>query len=313
MKNKIIDFLKGIAIGMSNLIPGYSGGTTAVLLNVYDRFVMMFSDIFTKPKETLKDCWALLVGMVIGVIVGIIGVVKLIALFPVQTAFFIVGLVVAGYPAMLITIHKSGNFHIRDIIAFVISLAFIVILPFLNQGIDKNEFAWFVPFMMAFLGALCAAAMVIPGVSGALILMAFGYFVFVLNKISDLFNCIIHFNFDGFLIPFIVVLSFGIGVIIGLVFISKFIKLSLKNWPKTVYMAIFGILVASPFAIFWAIYHEDDYLEKIANTHTLGYIMGVVMFFVGAFLVAGLPLLLKKKNQDNIETTIQDEEITPDR
>ena len=304
MKNKLIDFLKGIAIGVSNLIPGYSGGTTAVIVNVYDRFVAMFSDIFTHPLKTLKDCWALLIGMIVGVLAGILGITKLIALFPVQTAFFITGLVIASYPGVLIRIHKAGKFHIRDLIAFVICLAFIVVLPFLSQNIDKNEFTIFVPFMMVFLGALCAAAMVIPGVSGALILMAFGYFVFVMNHLSNIITSLTTFTFDGFGISMIVAASFGVGVAIGLVLISKFIKFSLNKWPKTVYMAIFGILVASPFAIFWAIYHEEDYLDAIASTGPLGYVIASIMFIVGAFLVIGLPYIVnkrKEKNNDNLE------------
>ena len=148
---------------------------------------------------------------------------------------------------------------------------------------------------MVVLGALCAAAMVIPGVSGALILLAFGYFVFVMNHLSNIITSITTFSFDGFGISMIVAASFGFGVILGLVFISKFIKYSLMKWPKTVFMAIFGILLASPFAIFYSFYTEEDYLEKIQNTHALGYIIAVLLFFVGAFLVIGLPFILKKK------------------
>lgn len=297
MKNRIIDFLKGFAIGISNLIPGYSGGTTAVIVNVYDRFVAMFSDIFSHPLKTLKDCWALLLGMVIGVVVGILGIVKLIAFFPVQTAFFIVGLVIASYPGMLISIHKAGSFHIRDVVAFLVCLAMIVILPFLNRNIDNENFNIFVPFIMAFLGALCAAAMVIPGVSGALILLAFGYFVFLMNHLSNIITSITTFSFNGIGISLIVAISFTVGAVLGLVFISKFIKYSLMKWPKTVYMAIFGILVASPFAIFYAIYTEEDYLERIQNTNVFGYIIAIILFFVGTFLVIGVPFILKKNKE----------------
>ena len=104
----------------------------------------------------------------------------------------------------------------------------------------------------------------------------------------------------------IVAASFGVGAVLGLVFISKFIKFSLRKWPSTVYMAIFGILVASPFAIFWAIYHEDDYLEKISNANAVSYITGALMFLVGVFLVLVLPYILNKKNKH--EDNIQEEE-----
>ena len=82
MKNKIIDFFKGFGVGISNLIPGFSGGTAAVILGVYDRFVTMFGDLFSNFKQTFKQCWAFLIGMVVGVIVGILAISELIGLFP---------------------------------------------------------------------------------------------------------------------------------------------------------------------------------------------------------------------------------------
>ena len=307
MKNKIIDFFKGFGIGISNLIPGFSGGTAAVILCVYDRFVGMFDGIVTKPKETLKDCWALLVGLIIGVVVGIVGIVKLIAIFPVQTAFFISGLVIASYPSVIKSIRNGVKMRPVDIISFILAAIIIAVLPFLNQNIDNETFNIFIPFLLLFLGALCAAAMVVPGLSGALILMVFGYFIFVMNHINHLISCVTTFNFEGFGLSLLIVGSFFIGVVIGLVLISKFLKAALVKWPKTVYMAIFGILIASPFAIFWLIYHTDDYLPKISTSGVLSYIIASLMFFVGIFLVYFLPIIVTKKHTKDLEQENIDE------
>ena len=304
MKNKIIDFFKGFGVGISNLIPGFSGGTAAVILGVYDRFVTMFGDLFSNFKQTFKQCWAFLIGMVIGVIVGILAISELIGLFPVQTAFFITGLVIASYPGVIKLIKESGKINIISIICFIIFASIIVILPFLNKNVDNETFYWYVPLILFALGALCAAAMVVPGLSGALILMIFGYFFFVMAHIKSLIIELVKFTFNGYWISLLCIGAFGIGIIIGLVAISKFLKKALEKWPVVVYMSILGILVASPFAVFWLIYTNEDYLDKISSTGALGYIIASIMFIVGIVLVYVIPTVLSKKNQkeeENIE------------
>ena len=301
MKNKIIDFFKGFGVGISNLIPGFSGGTAAVILGVYDRFVTMFGDLFSNFKQTFKQCWEFLIGMVIGVIVGILAISELIGLFPVQTAFFISGLVIASYPEVIKSIKESGKINIISIICFILFASIIVILPFLNKNVDNETFYWYVPLILFALGALCAAAMVVPGLSGALILMIFGYFFFVMAHIKSLIIELVKFTFNGYWISILCIGAFGFGIIIGLVAISKFLKKALEKWPVVVYMSIFGILVASPFAVFWLIYNNNDYVDKISSSGVVGYIIAAILFFVGIFLVYVLPLILSKnkKEEDN--------------
>ena len=304
MKNKIIDFFKGFGVGISNLIPGFSGGTAAVILGVYDRFVTMFGDLFSNFKQTFKQCWAFLIGMVIGVVVGILAISELIGLFPVQTAFFITGLVIASYPGVIKLIKESGKINIISIICFIIFASIIVILPFLNKNVDNETFYWYVPLILFALGALCAAAMVVPGLSGALILMIFGYFFFVMAHIKSLIIELVKFTFNGYWISLLCIGAFGIGIIIGLVAISKFLKKALEKWPVVVYMSILGILVASPFAVFWLIYTNEDYIDKISSAGVVGYIIASIMFIVGIVLVYVIPTVLSKKNQkeeENIE------------
>ena len=301
MKNKIIDFFKGFGVGISNLIPGFSGGTAAVILGVYDRFVTMFGDLFSNFKQTIKQCWAFLIGMIIGVIVGILAISELIGIFPVQTAFFITGLVIASYPGVIKSIKESGKINIVSIIFFIIFAAIIIILPFLNKNVDNETFYWYVPLVLFLLGALCAAAMVVPGLSGALILMIFGYFFFVMAHIKNLIFELIKFSFNGYWISLLCIGAFGVGILIGLVAISKFLKKALAKWPTTVYMSIFGILVASPFAVFWLIYTNEDYIPRIEAAGVVSYIIATLLFLVGIFLVYVLPKMLNKNSQDEVK------------
>lgn len=67
----IFDFLKGICIGVANVIPGFSGGTMAVILNIYERVINGFSNFFKSPIKTLKDLWAVIIGLIVGIIIAI--------------------------------------------------------------------------------------------------------------------------------------------------------------------------------------------------------------------------------------------------
>ena len=171
----------------------------------------------------------------------------------------------------------------------------------MNKNIDNETFYWYVPLILFALGALCAAAMVVPGLSGALILMIFGYFFFVMAHIKNLIIELLKFSFNGYWISMLCIGAFGIGILIGLVAISKFLKKALEKWPVTVYMSIFGILVASPFAVFWLIYNNNDYVDKISSSGVFSYIIASLLFLVGIFLVYVLPLILNKnkKEEDN--------------
>ena len=99
------------------------------------------------------------------------------------------------------------------------------------------------------LGVISAAAMVIPGVSGSMILMMLGYYQFIINTIKTTIEAVLHFDWlavgtgVGILIPF------GIGILLGIILISKIIAKIFKRYPNATYWGIIGLVVASPLAI----------------------------------------------------------------
>lgn len=297
--SRLLDFLKGICIGIANVIPGFSGGTMAVILKVYERVIGGFSELFKHPLKVIKDLWSLIIGLIVGIVISVFTITKLLSLFPIPTALFFVGLIIGSIPNIFITYKQNGKTSILDIIFFIIAISIIVVLPLLNKtSIKVDSINIYHIILMFVLGAICAAAMILPGVSGSLVLMSFGYYLFLMDNISILLKSILSLSFDNFLNAFLIVLSFGLGAIVGIVYVSKLLKKLFVKYPKTIYAIILGLLTASPFAIIYTII--QDYNDVIVNNSPLSYIIGVIMMLCGAFLVL-LPNIIKKRDEQNEE------------
>ena len=138
MKKRILDIFKGFLIGLDSTIPGFSIGTLAILLNIYERLIEDFSDILKHPlKIIIKDIW-LGLGFIIGLVVNIISVTWLLTHFPLETVSFFVGLVIISIP----TTYKKASVDkrkIRDYLAFFIALGVLVGITLLNAGTDKES------------------------------------------------------------------------------------------------------------------------------------------------------------------------------
>lgn len=289
-----INILKGMAIGIANVIPGFSGGTMAVLLKIYDLFVYAFANIFNDFKNVVKKCWSLFFGILLGVLFAMVVIVNLLEVIPFITIMFFVGLILGSIP-QIFTKAKEGRLKVADIILFVIAIVIIVGLPFINTNNSSNiSFNFGLYIIMILMGAISASAMVIPGVSGSLVLMAFGYYVFLFGIIEEYLKNIFNFSMNNYWNIFITIACFAIGCVIGIVFISKLITKLTKKYPKTVYCTILGLLVASPFSIIYATMTGGEY-EVIFNTSII--IFSIISLLLGVGIVLLGEYLSSKNNK----------------
>ena len=295
MKNHIMNVLKGIAIGIANVIPGFSGGTMAVMVKIYDLFVYAFANFFNDFKNVIKKCWSLFVGIILGILIALVTIVKLLEVIPFITVMFFVGLIIGSIP----TIYKKakqGKLKIADIIGFIIAIVVIVGLPLLPQNDVQVSYNIGLYIILFVLGIICSSAMVIPGVSGSLVLMAFGYYSFVMITIKDLLKNLFNFSLDNYWNMFISIACFALGCLIGIVFISKLIAKLTKMYPKTVFFTILGLLVASPFSIIYA----------TCNEYTISFDFWTIFFSVISFAF-GLGLVIFGEYMSN-KTRIENKE-----
>ena len=276
----IINILKGICIGIANVIPGFSGGTMAVMLKVYDLFVYCFANIFNKFIDVIKKGWSLFIGIGIGVLLGLVTIVKLLEVIPFITIMFFVGLVIGSLPSTYKQA-KVGKLRIRDILSFIIAIGILIALPFINTTNSLDiTYNWSLYVIMFVLGAICSAGMVIPGVSGSMILMAFGYYAFFMFVMKEFLLNMFNFSLDNYWNMFITLCCFALGCVVGLVFVSKLIIKLTNKYPKTVYITILGLLLATPFSIIYSGLHE---YAIIFNAPTI--IFSIISLLLGIGLV----------------------------
>ena len=283
MKNHILNFLKGICIGIANVIPGFSGGTMAVMVKIYDLFVYAFANIFNDFKNVVKKCWSLFVGIAVGVLLALVTIVKLLEVIPFITIMFFVGLIIGSIPSIY---KKASNGKIKaiDIICFILAIALMIALPFINTNNDPSKTYNISTFIIMFLmGVICSSAMVIPGVSGSLVLMAFGYYAFFMNTFKELLINIFNFSLENYWNMFGVIACFGIGCILGIIFISKLISKLMQKHPKTVYFTILGLLIASIFSIIYSSFNEYTITLNVPTIifSIISLTLGVTLVFIG--------------------------------
>lgn len=284
---KIFDIIKGFFIGIANVVPGVSGGTLAIILKIYDKLINAVNDLFSTPIKAIKSVFFIGIGIVLGIILSVFGVTYFYDNFPIPTAFLFMGFIFGGLPV----ITKEINFkkiNILKILLFIGFLLLTVSLPYIS-GTNKsiNEFSMFNMIILLFLGVIASATMIIPGVSGSMVLMCFGYYDSIMNLIKNCISSFLAFNVKDCFHYGLLILPFAIGVGLGIILIAKLIKYLLNNYRELTFIAILGLILASPFGI---LYQIESFDIKI-----LEWLITGVLFIFGLLTPYFLEEKLSKK------------------
>ncbi len=275
----ISDVLKGMVIGLANIIPGVSGGTMMVSMGIYDTLIHCITHLFKQFKKSIMT----LLPFAIGMLTALVLLSKVItwaladsfASLPTNTLF--IGLILGGLPAIFKQLkgQPKKQFTIGGVL-FVLAFALIIFMAFIKEPQDTGAtiaLSVLEMLKLVVMGCIASATMVIPGVSGSMMLMLMGYYYPVVGAIGNLVSAIA--ALDGALILYNVgiLLPFGIGVIIGIFGISKVIEVLLAKWKCATYCAILGLVIASPIGILMGLSIDGFNLAQV--------IVSVVTFVVG--------------------------------
>ncbi|KIR01214.1 hypothetical protein P261_00028 [Lachnospiraceae bacterium TWA4] len=278
----ILNLIKGIFMGVANIIPGVSGGTMAVSLGVYDSMIHAISHLFLEFKKSLTTLIPILLGMGIG-IVGFTYVIEyLLKNHTLPTCLTFIGLIIGGLPILLQKFNDCKGtkpFSIINIVLFLAFFGLVIGLSIFNStesGLMTFEINLFTLIKLFLVGIIAAATMVIPGVSGSLVLMILGYYYGILNLVRNFFDSLKSFNLDLIIKQSILLIPFGLGVVIGIFVISKIIEYLFNEHSVSTYCAILGLIIASPIAIFMN-------TNALANFPIIGLIVGIALGIVGAY------------------------------
>ena len=238
----VINILKGMVIGISNIIPGVSGGTMAVVLGIYDKLIGTINGFFKDVKKNI----IFLGGIGIGAVLGILLFSKLLTFllnpsngYMEATHFLFIGLIVGSLP---IIYNKATEQKVEKKNYIYLIVAFVVVFAMSLMGDTEStntvirEFSMSTAFRLCIAGFIAAAAMILPGVSGSFILLLMGIYSTVVTAVSEM-NIML-------LIPVV------IGVILGILTITKLIEALFKRYPQTAYFTILGLILGSIIAIY---------------------------------------------------------------
>ena len=240
-----------MVIGIANIIPGVSGGTMMVAMGIYDKLIHCITHLFSEFKKSVLFLLPIGIGMAIAVVGSSLALEQLFALFPIQTNLMFIGLIVGGLPAIWKNV-KGKSIKIGHIIAGLVFFAVVVIMAVIGETEGNAADLTFnlVNVVKLFgVGVVAAATMVIPGVSGSMMLLLMGYYNPILTAINDFLRALVALDMDGILQGFGILIPFGIGVVVGIFAIAKLVEIIFEKCPLYAYWAIIGLIVASPIAI----------------------------------------------------------------
>ncbi len=243
--------LKGMVIGIANIIPGVSGGTMMVAMGIYDKLIHCITHLFSEFKKSVLFLLPIAVGMGIAIIASSFGLEYLFAHFPIQTNLLFIGLIVGGLPAIWKKV-KGNRVKPGHLLSFLVFFALVAGLAILGETEGSAASLTFNAVNVAKLfgvGVIASATMIIPGVSGSMVLLLIGYYNPILTAINDFIRSLAAFDMAGILQGIGVLAPFGVGVVIGIFAIAKLIEIIFERFPLYAYWAIIGLIVASPVAI----------------------------------------------------------------
>ena len=281
--------LKGMAMGAADAVPGISGGTIALLLGIYEKLINTIGNINISLLKDLKSngftyFWQKLNGnfllsLIIGIGISLITFVKITAYlfdkYPILIWSFFLGLVIATI-YVIYKLIKSWNY---------INIIFVIIATLISFYLTKINAIDNINISLSYIlicGIIAASAMIIPGISGALILVILGLYSTMINAVNNL-------EFDK-------IITFTSGAIIGLLSFSKIIKWMFSKNSSLTYSILLGFVIGSLSKVWpW----KSELGQNILPSSYIGenYLFySIILISIGFLLIFSLEKIQKLNN-----------------
>ncbi|GEL14708.1 DUF368 domain-containing protein [Pediococcus cellicola] len=250
-----VNAVKGFLIGIALVIPGLSGSMFAIVVGLYEKMVAAISSFRSHPRQNIKFLLPIMVGAIVGVLASTKLVLWLCEAFPVMSYGFFIGLVIGVLPFVYQKI-RFQRLHLFDFVLIVLGFVFIMLVS--HQGSTglsdfvaltrlKSVSDW---FTIGFAGLFAISMMMIPGISGAVMLMMVNQYGTIYNSVAKLVDTALFIlvgKFDQARAAFgsvIILLPFIIGAFIGVILMAKILNYLLHRYAHRVYCAVLGIILA---------------------------------------------------------------------
>ncbi len=240
LKESFLIFLRGLFMGTADAIPGVSGGTIALITGIYERLIYAINNInnlilkelfhlnIKKAFKNLKKLdFKLFIPLALGIIMALFTFAHIISyLLTNKTAItysFFFGLILSS--SILVYKHTHNN-HLKNIPSLLIGILLAIILTGLTKTATNHS-----NIIIFLSGAIAICAMILPGISGAFILVLLNQYEFIINLIKTL-------QIDKIII-------FAVGALVGILSFSKILTYLLKSHKKQTMALLTGLMIGS--------------------------------------------------------------------
>lgn len=256
LKGRLTLYLKGMAMGVADSVPGVSGGTIALLVGIYEELI---NTIKTLHPLSLQVLWkegpaafwrringtflvVLLTGIVTSLFLSANTVLYLLAEYYPQVMAFFSGLVLASTWYL---IRESGRWNLQGLAFAALGVLLALLIAFVNPASGSTS----LPYLF-FCGMIAICAMILPGISGAFVLLLLGAYDYVLGALRAL-------QFD-------VILVFCAGCAIGIISFSHVLSWTFRHYRYPTYTFLTGMLAASVVVLWpWKVTPEQEGGEMV--------------------------------------------------
>ena len=234
----LILFFKGVFMGIADAMPGISGGTIALLVGIYEELVNTISRLNLRIISEFKirdfnSFWKkingnFLITLILGISISLISFVKvsasLLENYPLFVWSFFLGLIFATIYVIFKLINK---WYLTNFIILFFCIFFSVYISSFTVDVT-NEISLLYIFMS---GIIASSAMILPGISGSLVLVILGVYAYMIKSLDNL--------------ELVVIFTFIFGSLIGLLSFSKILKYLFKNYRDLTYTIMLGLVIGS--------------------------------------------------------------------
>ena len=289
LKKSLALFLKGMAMGAADVVPGVSGGTIALISGIYPKLLDAISNIkpsllselsnkgfaFVAEKIHLKFLITLFAGIFASVLTLAKGISYLLEFHPILIWSFFLGLILGG---ILLMVKQIKGKRSLVIIAGLLGVLLAAGVGFLPVGEDTST----LPYLFLS-GALAICAMILPGISGSFILVILGSYEPILQAVHqrDLKTIAV----------------VGAGAIIGLLSFARILKWFFHRYPNTTLALMTGFIAGSIPAVWpWKDAVSGNLYLPSLGLDSDQLLLAILLSHLGLFLIIGLEKASKLEN-----------------
>lgn len=282
--------LYGALIGIAAIAPGLSGGTIAIALGFYENLIRAVGDLLKHFKKNFLYLLPFGAGALASVAALSVVINFFFTQYPLPTNMLFIGFILGTLPFIRGKLHsnlKKPGLQVSHILTALLFFL-LVLLPLflkLTGAAEPDSRSTALPkepesvLILAVMGMIIAAALVIPGLSGTMILSAMGFYKTLLLIASTFVTSLVRLDFSAAFGQLEFILPLGIGILAGIFLTARLIGFLFERIPAYVYSGILGLIFATPFVMLENITKADLSLPNL--------------FISSAALIAGLCLVRK--------------------